>query len=477
MEIETPDDASAARATSPDPTSAASAALADLSAAAVAQSPLLAQSKQRVSQGGDRGEGSGAEDMDSASTTSFDADECTRFYAALDDISLIEPESSDSDWQGIVEAVGSKTTEEVLKFAKAEYARMQEDPLIAQLLEQDDISEWWSATEDEQFEAALAQGCVTLEDLRPLVPTKSAPCIQEHLQRLRYDIRRIETQNIEPPNVEPGDGGYRRSSASTGGEGGGGSGAPLGNEIRKGCAWDEDEHRAFLTGLARYGRGDWRSISRYCVTTRTPTQVASHAQKYFLRLENNAAGKDTKRQSIHDLPPASPDKEAFESKTLAAALAKKPTGPAKKGAGKRKSEDADGPDFAGTAAAMALAGVARGGSQHASPLRGESSAAAAMGGAAGGGAAAARRRSGRAGGRQGGGGGRGGGRREEAEASEAAQAAQAGEGGRAAVGDGRRPRPVETTQVLALGHACPMPDEHTSCASASASDDRLCVPA
>ena len=390
MEIETPDDASAARATSPDPTSAASAALADLSAAAVAQSPLLGSNQKKVSEGGDRGEGSGAEDMDSASTTSFDADECTRFYAALDDISLIEPESSDSDWQGIVEAVGSKTTEEVLKFAKAEYARMQEDPLIAQLLEQDDISEWWSATEDEQFEAALAQGCVTLEDLRPLVPTKSAPCIQEHLQRLRYDIRRIETQNIEPPNVEPGDGGYRRSSASTGGEGGGGgSGAPLGNEIRKGCAWDEDEHRAFLTGLARYGRGDWRSISRYCVTTRTPTQVASHAQKYFLRLENNAAGKDTKRQSIHDLPPDAADAEAFESKTLAAALAKKPTGPAKKGAGKRKSEDADGPDFAGTAAAMALAGVARGGSQHASPLRGESSAAAGLGGAPGGSAAGA----------------------------------------------------------------------------------------
>ena len=209
----------------------------------------------------------------SASTTSFDADECTRFYAALDDISLIEPESSDSDWQGIVEAVGSKTTEEVLKFAKAEYARMQEDPLIAQLLEQDDISEWWSATEDEQFEAALAQGCVTLEDLRPLVPTKSAPCIQEHLQRLRYDIRRIETQNIEPPNVEPGDGGYRRSSASTGGEGGGGSGAPLGNEIRKGCAWDEDEHRAFLTGLARYGRGDWRSISRSSSASRDSSKL------------------------------------------------------------------------------------------------------------------------------------------------------------------------------------------------------------
>ena len=457
MEIETPDDASAARATSPDPTSAASAALADLSS--TCRSRNRAQSKQRVSQGGDRGEGSGAEDMDSASTTSFDADECTRFYAALDDISLIEPESSDSDWQGIVEAVGSKTTEEVLKFAKAEYARMQEDPLIAQLLEQDDISEWWSATEDEQFEAALAQGCVTLEDLRPLVPTKSAPCIQEHLQRLRYDIRRIETQNIELPNVEPGDGGYRRSSASTGGEGGGGSGAPLGNEIRKGCAWDEDEHRAFLTGLARYGRGDWRSISRYCVTTRTPTQVASHAQKYFLRLENNAAGKDTKRQSIHDLPPASPDKEAFESKTLAAALAKKPTGPAKKGAGKRKSEDADGPDFAGTAAAMALAGVARG----APRVRRCAARAArrrAMGGCGG------RRRGGRrrrrlrggAGGRQGGAAGAAARRRRRSRTSMAAEKPPGRRRREGCSGDGRDLDPSKPSATSWLAHARPMPD-------------------
>lgn len=41
----------------------------------------------------------------------------------------------------------------------------------------------------------------------------------------------------------------------------------------------------FLEGLVKYGKGDWRSISRLCVVTRTPTQVASHAQKHFLRCE------------------------------------------------------------------------------------------------------------------------------------------------------------------------------------------------
>jgi SHAQKYF class myb-like DNA-binding protein len=56
----------------------------------------------------------------------------------------------------------------------------------------------------------------------------------------------------------------------------------------------------FLEGLDRYGRGDWRNISRFSVRTRTPTQVASHAQKYFIR-QANAGARDSKRKSIHDI--------------------------------------------------------------------------------------------------------------------------------------------------------------------------------
>ena len=55
-----------------------------------------------------------------------------------------------------------------------------------------------------------------------------------------------------------------------------------------------------MKGLKKYGRGDWRNISRNYVTSRTPTQVASHAQKYFIRL--TTGGKDNKRRSsIHDI--------------------------------------------------------------------------------------------------------------------------------------------------------------------------------
>lgn len=52
-------------------------------------------------------------------------------------------------------------------------------------------------------------------------------------------------------------------------------------------------------GLKKYGKGDWRNISRNFVVTRTPTQVASHAQKYYIRL--NSGGKDKRRASIHDI--------------------------------------------------------------------------------------------------------------------------------------------------------------------------------
>lgn len=58
-------------------------------------------------------------------------------------------------------------------------------------------------------------------------------------------------------------------------------------------------HRLFLLGLKKYGKGDWRNISRNFVITRTPTQVASHAQKYFIR--QLSGGKDKRRASIHDI--------------------------------------------------------------------------------------------------------------------------------------------------------------------------------
>ncbi|KAG8651437.1 hypothetical protein MANES_07G125100v8 [Manihot esculenta] len=71
-------------------------------------------------------------------------------------------------------------------------------------------------------------------------------------------------------------------------------------ERKKGVPWTEDEHRRFLLGLLKHGKGDWRNISRNFVVSKTPTQVASHAQKYFIRQQLSGM-KDKRRPSIHDI--------------------------------------------------------------------------------------------------------------------------------------------------------------------------------
>nr|CAD1835080.1 unnamed protein product [Ananas comosus var. bracteatus] len=75
-------------------------------------------------------------------------------------------------------------------------------------------------------------------------------------------------------------------------------------ERKKGVPWTEEEHRMFLIGLQKLGKGDWRGISRNYVVSRTPTQVASHAQKYFIRQTNMTRRK--RRSSLFDMVPDEP---------------------------------------------------------------------------------------------------------------------------------------------------------------------------
>ncbi|XP_038683085.1 probable transcription factor At5g61620 [Tripterygium wilfordii] len=83
------------------------------------------------------------------------------------------------------------------------------------------------------------------------------------------------------------------------------------HERKKGKPWSEEEHRTFLAGLKRLGKGDWRGISKKFVISRTPTQVASHAQKYFIR--HASTDRKKRRSSVFDLPLSEPEASASKA--------------------------------------------------------------------------------------------------------------------------------------------------------------------
>ncbi|GAB2211877.1 hypothetical protein Droror1_Dr00025216 [Drosera rotundifolia] len=171
----------------------------------------------------------------------------------------------------------------------------------------------WTRKEDKVFEEAL----VHFDDEDPqrwskiasLIPGKSASDARDHYEALVHDVMEIDSGRVEIPNYSDETAGSwwheeEEERMAGGGRiefGGGGKGGYGGGEgeRKKGTPWTEEEHRLFLIGLEKYGKGDWRSISRNVVVTRTPTQVASHAQKYYLR--QNSVRKERKRSSIHDI--------------------------------------------------------------------------------------------------------------------------------------------------------------------------------
>ncbi|KAJ6800915.1 putative transcription factor DIVARICATA [Iris pallida] len=196
--------------------------------------------------------------------------------------------------------------------------------------------EEWSREEDKRFEDAIATAGAKpeeeegddheawWEEIAASVPGKTIDEAKRHYELLAEDVGAIEAGKVPLPRyvgevavkeeLHHGHGHHRRhhhhhphpeggfaDKRGVEAAGGGQSKAcsKSEQERRKGIPWTEEEHRLFLLGLEKFGKGDWRSISRNFVVSRTPTQVASHAQKYFIRL--NSMNRDRRRSSIHDI--------------------------------------------------------------------------------------------------------------------------------------------------------------------------------
>lgn len=183
----------------------------------------------------------------------------------------------------------------------------------------------WTPIENKLFENALAKFDKDTPDrwqrVAEMVPGKTVADVMRQYKELEDDVSSIEAGldpkygyscSTSPFTLEWGNnnqfegfnsssygGRGKRSSAASAAVTVVAAGRPIEQERKKGVPWTEEEHKLFLLGLKKYGKGDWRNISRNFVVTRTPTQVASHAQKYFIR--QLSGGKDKRRASIHDI--------------------------------------------------------------------------------------------------------------------------------------------------------------------------------
>nr|UKB40117.1 MYB transcription factor [Staphisagria picta] len=197
------------------------------------------------------------------------------------------------------------------------------------LVEENKATTKWTHEENKLFENALAIYDKDTPDrwqkIAAMISGKTVVDVMNQYKELVNDVSDIEAGLIPIPGYTTSSftldwANNRTFSQSCDANGKRGpSTRPSDQERKKGVPWTEEEHKLFLLGLKKYGKGDWRNISRNFVITRTPTQVASHAQKYFIR--QLSGGKDKRRSSIHDITtvnlsdtrPISPDSSTSPS--------------------------------------------------------------------------------------------------------------------------------------------------------------------
>ncbi|CAL5390241.1 unnamed protein product [Camellia sinensis] len=136
-------------------------------------------------------------------------------------------------------------------------------------------SSTWTRTEDKEFELALVEFFPDDENWTPQswekiaarLPNKSAKEIEQHYNDLLGDVADIEARLIDLPPYVDYDDLVESCSLST-------SKQQQQSKVvrrRTGIRWTDE--RQFLMGLEKYGEGDWKSISKNAVMTKTQLKL------------------------------------------------------------------------------------------------------------------------------------------------------------------------------------------------------------
>ncbi|XP_063948220.1 transcription factor SRM1-like [Daucus carota subsp. sativus] len=168
----------------------------------------------------------------------------------------------------------------------------------------------WSFKETKLFETIMEKfeengSMAFFEEVAISMPWRSMSSIKNHYNILINDIKLIkssngqfedivsevtgeeedcETINMEDTNMELEGGGVHK----------------IPRPKKRGIPWSIQEHKSFLEGYKTCGKGEWKKISKDFVPSKTPSQVASHAQKYEKRLHTDTP-PEKRRQTINDI--------------------------------------------------------------------------------------------------------------------------------------------------------------------------------
>ncbi|GFZ14622.1 duplicated homeodomain-like superfamily protein [Actinidia rufa] len=166
----------------------------------------------------------------------------------------------------------------------------------------------WTRFEDKVFEHALLvfpeEMADRWEKIADRLPGKSAVEVRAHYEALVHDVLEIDSGRVELPSysdesalgweAESTQISFFQEQARRGRE-------EEGDSLDSGRTQELTVYYTcyFLLVSRRTEKETGGAFPRNVVVTRTPTQVASHAQKYHLR--QNSVNKDRKRSSIHDI--------------------------------------------------------------------------------------------------------------------------------------------------------------------------------